>query len=50
MRDLGTSIGGMVPYADFQQNVRKFLRTRPGQPWMNWKVNATLLMFLVHVK
>ena len=25
MRDLGTSIGGMVPYADFQQNVRKFL-------------------------
>ena len=25
MRDLGTSIGGMVPYGDFQQNVRKFL-------------------------
>lgn len=25
MRDLGTSIGGMVPYADFQQNVRQFL-------------------------
>ncbi len=25
MRDLGTSIGGMVPYADFQQKVRKFL-------------------------
>jgi nucleotide-binding universal stress UspA family protein len=24
-RDLGTSIGGMVPYADFQQNVRQFL-------------------------
>ena len=25
MRDLGTSIGGMVPYGDFQQNVRQFL-------------------------
>ncbi len=25
MRDLGTSIGGMVPYADFQQHVRQFL-------------------------
>ena len=25
MRDLGTSIGGMVPYADFQQKVRQFL-------------------------
>ncbi len=25
MRDLGTSIGGLVPYADFQQNVRKIL-------------------------
>ncbi len=25
MRDLGISIGGMVPYADFQQNVRQFL-------------------------
>ena len=25
MRDLGTSIGGMVPYADFQQKVRKIL-------------------------
>lgn len=25
MRDLGTSIGGMVPYADFQQKVRKFM-------------------------
>ncbi|MHC4139239.1 MAG: universal stress protein, partial [Planctomycetota bacterium] len=22
MRDLGTSIGGMVPYGDFQQNLR----------------------------
>jgi len=25
MRDLGTSIGGMVPYGDFQQKVRQFL-------------------------
>ncbi|MBC8548889.1 MAG: universal stress protein [Candidatus Brocadiales bacterium] len=25
MRDLGTSIGGMVPYGDFQQNLRKFM-------------------------
>ncbi len=25
MRDLGTSIGGMVPYGDFQKNVKKFL-------------------------
>ncbi|MCP4269711.1 MAG: universal stress protein [Candidatus Brocadiaceae bacterium] len=25
MRDLGTSIGGMVPYADFQQKVQQFL-------------------------
>ena len=25
MRDLGTSIGGMVPYADFQQKIRKIL-------------------------
>ncbi|KKK97326.1 hypothetical protein LCGC14_2653880, partial [marine sediment metagenome] len=25
MRDLGTSIGGMVPYADFQQKVRKLM-------------------------
>jgi nucleotide-binding universal stress UspA family protein len=25
MRDLGTSIGGMVPYADFQQNLRTFM-------------------------
>ncbi len=25
MRDLGTSIGCMVPYGDFQQNVRQFL-------------------------
>ena len=25
MRDLGTSIGGMVPYGDFQQNIRKFM-------------------------
>ncbi len=25
MRDLGTSIGGMVPYGDFQQKVRTFL-------------------------
>ena len=25
MRDLGTSIGGMVPYGDFQQKVRKFM-------------------------
>ncbi len=25
MRDLGTSIGGMVPYGDFQQSVRQFL-------------------------
>ncbi|GAX59821.1 universal stress protein UspA and related nucleotide-binding proteins [Candidatus Scalindua japonica] len=25
MRDLGTSIGGMVPYGDFQQQVRQFL-------------------------
>lgn len=26
MRDLGTSIGGMVPYADFQQKVRKLMQ------------------------
>lgn len=25
MRDLGTSIGGLVPYGDFQQKVRKFM-------------------------
>jgi nucleotide-binding universal stress UspA family protein len=25
MRDLGTSIGGMVPYGDFQQNLRTFM-------------------------
>jgi nucleotide-binding universal stress UspA family protein len=25
MRDLGTSIGGMVPYADFQQKIRKIM-------------------------
>lgn len=25
MRDLGTSIGGMVPYADFQQKIRKVM-------------------------
>ncbi|MCP5004296.1 MAG: universal stress protein [Planctomycetes bacterium] len=25
LRDLGTSIGGMVPYADFQQKVRKIM-------------------------
>jgi len=30
MRDLGTSIGGMVPYGDFQQNVRKFLEDTCG--------------------
>jgi len=30
MRDLGTSIGGMVPYGDFQQNVRRFLEDTCG--------------------
>ena len=52
MRDLGTSIGGMVPYADFQQKVRQFLEdtARAALDELEGKCNSAGIPFTRTIK
>ena len=52
MRDLGTSIGGMVPYGDFQQNVRQFLEdtARAALDELEGKCNSAGIPFTRTIK